>query len=70
MNKEELKNEITSIIERFNNKENNEENRQQVLDTLRNFLEPMVTKEISKKYKTIVNEEGIDVYRYDDYDEK
>ena len=70
MNKEELKNNLKSITDKFVGKENNEENRQQVLDTLRNFLEPMVTKEISKKYKTIVNEEGIDVYRYDDYDEK
>ena len=74
MNKEELKNNLKSITDKFVGKENNEENRQQVLDTLRDFLEPIVTRAISKQYNTIVNEEGAVavavVYKYDDYDEK
>lgn len=70
MNKEELKNNLKSITDKFVGKENNEETRQQVLDTLRDFLEPIVTKCINMKYNIIVNEEGVDVYKYDDYDEK
>ena len=70
MNKEELKNNLKSISDEFVGKENNEENRQQALDKLREYFEPMVTKYINRKYKIITNEEGIDVYRYDDYDKK
>lgn len=70
MNKEELKNKLNSITDEFVGKENNEETRQQVQDKLREYLEPIVTKYINRKYKIITNEEGIDVYRYDEYDEK
>ena len=70
MNKEELKNKLKSITDKFVGKENNEETRQQVQDKLREYLEPIVTKYINRKYNIIVNEEGVDVYKYDDYDEK
>ena len=70
MNKEELKNNLKSITDKFVGKENNEETRQQVQDKLREYLEPIVTKYINKKYNIIVNVEGVDVYKYDDYDEK
>lgn len=70
MNKEELKNNLKSITDKFVGKENNEETRQQVQDKLREYLEPIVTKYINRKYNIIVNEEGVDVYKYDDYDEK
>lgn len=70
MNKEELKNNLKSITDKFVGKENNEETRQQVLDKFREYLEPIVTKYINRKYNIIVNEEGVDVYKYDDYDEK
>lgn len=70
MNKEELKNNLKSITDKFVSKENNEETRQQVQDKLREYLEPIVTKYINKKYNIIVNVEGVDVYKYDDYDEK
>lgn len=70
MNREELKNNLMSITDKFVGKENNEDNKQQLLDTLRDSLEPIVTKEISKKYKINMNEEGVDAYNYDDYDEK
>ena len=71
MNREELKNILKSITDKFVSKENNEETRQQVSDTLKDFLEPIVTKYINSEYKIITNEEGIDVYYwYDDYDEK
>ena len=70
MNKEELKNNLKSITGKFVGKENNEETRQQILDKFREYLEPIVTKYIKKKYNIIVNEEGVDVYKYDDYDEK
>lgn len=70
MNKEELKNNLKSITDKFVGEENNEETRQQVQDKLREYLEPIVTKYINKKYNIIVNVEGVDVYKYDDYDEK
>ena len=71
MNEKELENKINSIADKFVGKENNEETRQQVLDKLREYLEPIVTKYINSEYKIITNEEGIDVYYwYDDYDEK
>lgn len=70
MNKEELKNNLKSITDKFVGKENNEETRQQVQDKLREYLEPIVAKYINKKYNIIVNVEGVDVYKYDDYDEK
>ena len=70
MNKEELKNNLKSITDEFVGKENNEETKQQVLDALRDFLEPIVTKEINKKYNIVVDEEGAVIYKYDDYDEK
>lgn len=70
MNKEELKNNLKSITDKFVGKENNEETRQQVQDKLREYLELIVTKYINKKYNIIVNVEGVDVYKYDDYDEK
>lgn len=71
MNEKELENKINSIADKFVGEENNEETRQQVSDTLRNFLEPIITKYINSEYKIITNEEGIDVYYwYDDYDEK
>lgn len=70
MNKEELKNNLKSITVKFVGKENNEETKQQVLDKLRNYLEPIVTKEINKKYNTVVNEEGVVLYKYDDCNEQ
>ena len=70
MNKEELENKLNSITSEFVGKENNEETKQQVLDKLREYLEPIVTKEINKKYNIVVDEEGAVVYKYDDYDEK
>lgn len=70
MNKEELKNNLKSITDKFVGKENNEETRQQVQDKLREYLEPIVTKYINKKYNIIVNVEGVDVYKYDDYGER
>lgn len=70
MNKEELKNNLKSITDEFVGKENSEEIKQQVLDKLRDFLEPIVTKAINKKYNTVVNEEGTVVYKYDDYNEQ
>lgn len=70
MNKEELKNNLKSITDEFVGKKNSEETKQQVLDKLRNYLEPIVAKEINKKYNTVVNEEGVVMYKYDDYNEK
>ena len=70
MNEKELENKINSIADKFVGKEINEETRQQVSDTLRNFLEPIITKYINREYKIITNEEGIDVYKYDECDEK
>ena len=70
MNEKELENKINSITDKFVSKENNEETRQQVLDKLREYLEPIVTKLINRKYNTIVNEEGVVIYKYDDCDEK
>lgn len=70
MNKEELKNKLNSITDEFVGKENSEETRQQVLNALRDFFEPIVTKEFNKRYNTVVNEEGAVVCKYDDYNEK
>lgn len=70
MNKEELENKLNSITSEFVGKKNNEETKQQVLDKLRNYLEPIVTKEINKKYNIVVDEEGAVVYKYNDCDEQ
>lgn len=70
MNKDEIENKLNSITDEFVGKENNEEIRQQVQDKLREYLEPIVTREFNKKYNIVVNEEDVVMYKYDDCNEK
>lgn len=70
MNEKELENKIKSITDEFVGKENNKENKQQILDKIKEYFEPVVAKEINKKYNTVVDEEGAVIYKYDDCNEQ